>query len=113
MRSAIKSPSDPMLAPAINTLIIADGFSCNAASTPVFSYVLAKVTPGDDKADPPVPEQMVNLSQGSNAMTDEQWNNWTDQPSEEYILSCVAENLGLEIIPSAAPAKTTRKKVGR
>ena len=47
----------------------------------------------------PVPEQTsyTELRCGNGAMTDAQWNGWTTQSDESYVLSCVATNLGVKL----------------
>ncbi len=57
----------------------------------------------------------VLLTQPNVAMTQPQWAEWKDQDDEEYILTCVANNLGLEIsfavaAKKKAPAAKRRKK---
>ena len=62
----------------------------------------ASGTPGAPDYVPAVPpmETAVALKNGNVAMTDAQWNAWTDdEPDDLYILQCTAANLGLTLAP--------------
>lgn len=37
----------------------------------------------------------TELRAGNGAMTTDQWDAWTTQPSDNYVMSCVAASLGL------------------
>lgn len=64
------------------------------SGTPRFNYRLNAV--GTDGTTKTLVDQVVY-------MTSNQWNTWSGgvDNDEQYILSCVAENLGLEIVPDA------------
>ncbi len=56
-------------------------------------------------------EQTELLNQPNVAMTQLQWAAWTNQDDEDYILTCIAENLGLEIkLPSVGAAQKKSKR---
>ncbi len=89
------------------TVLRIDG---NAGQIPP-SFQFAVLTAAPESEDDP-PQQLC--AQGISAMTADQWNAWTDQDSETYILECVAENESLTLVdPPAAPAPTSKKKTRR
>lgn len=83
MTSAINTPSNPDYPSAANTLFVSDTWSTTLNLPPSFSYALLKGT--------------LRLAGGSVSMTPAQWAAWGSQDDEDYILSCVATNLGLTL----------------
>lgn len=41
--------------------------------------------------------QLEMLTQGNGSLTVKQWDDWTKQADEPYVLSCVAANLGVKL----------------
>jgi hypothetical protein len=66
---------------------------------PSYTYFLQKaiITPATKDTEKSV--SYLTLKQGTNMMSQEQWDDWTDQPDDSYILKCVADTLGLTLIP--------------
>lgn len=78
-----------MFAPAINELYVADSWITGLSTPPVFSYELRK------RVDAKV---YIPMGGASVSMTEAQWQKWpndmNDDGDMEYILNCVAGNLG-------------------
>lgn len=71
-----------------NTLFVGDNWSNSVGSAPMFYYELRTVS-GDTSE---------TLKNGNVQMTPVQWNAWASTADDQnYIMSCVAKNLGLTL----------------
>lgn len=87
MQATILSPTNPLYPPASNTLIVDSLFGLPYN----YRWCLAKVT---SAGSPPVATTLP-LVDGNGAMSQAQWDAWTSQDDQTYILTCVATNLGV------------------
>ncbi len=104
---AIESPTNPSFPPAADRLY---GRTVDPGFPPGFLYELRKVT---KPAQGNTAEETQTLQSGNVSMTDAQWDAWTNQPAEEYVPPCIAENLGLVIVDMPAPKSGTATKSRR
>ncbi len=96
----IEAPENPDFAPACNWLRV-NSFH---GLSPSWRWGIGVID------DPQKPESNFReLMSGNDAMTADQWSNWTDQATDPYVLECAAANLGLTLAPVQA-AKTGAKK---
>ena len=70
--------------------------------TPAHDEILGVGFPGEPNyvaAAPAVPAatSLETLTQGNGSLTAKQWDDWTKQVDEPYVLSCVAANLGVKL----------------
>lgn len=87
---AIASPSNPLLPPAANRLMVIDTWSSSLGNAPLFSYKIQNAVAGKEG------DVVTDLKFDVVAMTMEQWNNWqASDNDEQYILKCLLANLGL------------------
>lgn len=94
---AIKSPSNPLFPPACNTLVV-DSFN---GLPPTYRW-----STGVKSEDVPYKE----LRSGNESISDEQFDDWTTQPTDSFIAKCASETLGLELeSPIKSPAVGDKK----
>jgi hypothetical protein len=101
MKINILAPNNPDLpASARRLTFIPAGWRGNL---PVYSYSLEKlvetpVEPTEDNPEPdPIITQVTVFSSGSFALTQEQWDNWGNQSTADYIGGLICAALGLTV----------------
>ncbi len=116
VEGAIQAPTNPLFPAACNWMQGASFYGWPYSYR--WSLGVRTVAPGTPaKAGQDAVAETVTyneLANGNATMTQEQWEQWTTQPTDEYVRQCVADNLGVTLIPdvakkSATAGKTTRK----
>lgn len=128
VEGAINSPTDPKFPSACNWMQGASFYGWPYSYR--WSLGVRTVTPGQparaaignrDSGKPFIPARdaveeiaiYTELAAGNQSMTQAQWDQWTTQPTDQYVLQCVADNLGVTLIPAESAKPATAKKTTR
>lgn len=95
MNAPILKPTNPNYPSAANDLYVRGGNITAEGAPTGFYYELRKRTESVVDDEPVV--SYVMLQNGNFDMTDDQWNAWTTQPTDPYVLECAAAILGLTL----------------